>query len=141
MTTEEREQKAEDFFRSGLNCAQAVFCAYADDFGFDQEKAASLSCGLGGGIGRQREVCGAVTGATLVMGLRHGPDKANVYPIVQDFCNRFRNEAGSIICREMLAGTGATTGGAAEARTRGYYKKRPCVELVRLAVHLLEEVK
>ena len=138
---ESREAKAEAFFREGLNCAQAVFCAFADEFGIELELAKRISCGLGGGVGRQREVCGAVTGASLVLGLRHGSDKKVVYPFVQDFCAQFRAEVGSIVCRELLAGTGATTGGAPEARTPAYYRKRPCVELVKLAVRILEEMK
>ncbi len=175
---------AERLFRDGFNCAQSVFLAYAEDFGLDRETAAKISCGLGGGVGRMREVCGAVTGASLVLGLRHGEDKAVVYPHVQEFCRRFKEEVGSIVCHELLATTigvvvpqsgdpqssppveatlgddvskrrqertanvsTATTigvvvpqvGGAPEARTDAYYKKRPCVELVKLAVRLLEE--
>lgn len=132
-----REEKAETLFVSGLNCAQSVFCAFADEFGMDETTAQKVSCGLGGGVGRMREVCGAVTGATLVLGMRHGPDKADVYPKVQEFCAAFKAECGSIVCKELLEGTGATAGGAAEVRTTGYYKKRPCVELVKLAVRLL----
>ena len=138
---ESREAKAEAFFREGLNCAQAVFCAFADEFGIELDLAKRISCGLGGGVGRQREVCGAVTGASLVLGLRHGSDKKVVYPFVQDFCARFKAEVGSVVCRELLAGTGATAGGAPEARTPAYYRKRPCVELVKLAVRILEEMK
>ena len=133
-----RVEKAESLFRSGMNCSQAVFCAFADEFGMDEETAAKVACGLGGGVGRQREVCGTVTGAALVLGMRHGPDKAQAYPKVQDFCARFKAECGSIVCRELLAGTGATSGGAPEARTDAYYRKRPCVELVKLAAGLLE---
>jgi len=132
-----REEKSEMLFMSGLNCAQSVFCAFADEFGMDETTAQKVSCGLGGGVGRLREVCGAVTGATLVLGMRHGPDKAEVYPKVQEFCAAFKAECGSIVCKELLEGTGATTGGPAEARTPAYYKKRPCVELVKLAVRLL----
>ena len=106
-----------------------------------REVAAKVACGLGGGVGRMREVCGAVTGAALVLGLRHGEDKAVVYPLVQKFCRRFKEENGSVVCRELLAGTGATSGGAPEARTEGYYKKRPCVELVKCAVRILGEME
>ena len=134
-----KEEKAEALFLSGLNCAQSVFCAFAEEFGMDLETAKKVSCGLGGGVGRLREVCGAVTGATLVLGMRHGPDKDAVYPKVQEFCAKFKEECGSIVCRELLAGTGATTGGKADARTSEYYRKRPCVELVKLAVSLLGE--
>ena len=133
------EEKAEALFMSGMNCAQAVFGAFAEDFGMDASTAAKVSCGLGGGVGRMREVCGTVTGASMVLGLKYGEDKAVVYPYAQRFCERFKEECGSIVCRELLAGVPATTGGAPEARTPEYYKKRPCVELVKLSVRLLEE--
>lgn len=126
-------EKAVALFATGLNCAQSVYCAFAEDFGMDAETAAKVSSGLGGGVGRLREVCGAVTGATLVLGMKYGPDKTAVYEKVQEFAAIFRQEMGTIICRELLEGTGATSGGAPEARTPEYYKKRPCAEIVRFA--------
>ena len=132
-------EKAEALFMSGCNCAQSVFGAFAEDFGLSDDLAAKVSCGLGGGVGRMREVCGAVSGASLVLGLKFGPDKAAVYPHVQALCAKFKAEVGSIVCRELLAGQGATAGGAPEPRTPAYYQKRPCVELVKLAVRLTEE--
>lgn len=134
------EELAEQYFKEGCNCSQAVFCAYAGDFGIDLPLAKRLSSGLGGGVGRMREVCGAVSGAALVLGLKYGEDKVAVYPRVQDFCGKFQRECGSIVCRELLKETGATQGGAPEARTDAYYRKRPCVELVKLAARLLEEM-
>lgn len=132
----EKSDQAVELFKTGACCSQAVFCAFAEDYGMDMETAMKVSAGLGGGVGRQREVCGAVTGATLMLGLKYGPDKAAVYPHVQDLCARFKAECGSIVCRELLDGTGATQGGAPEARTETYYRKRPCAELVRLAAKL-----
>lgn len=126
-------EKAVALFATGLNCAQSVYCAFAEDFGMDAETAAKVSSGLGGGVGRLREVCGAVTGATLVLGMKYGPDKTAVYEKVQEFAAIFRQEMGTIICRELLEGTGATSGGTPEARTPEYYKKRPCAEIVRFA--------
>ena len=126
-------EKAVALFATGLNCAQSVFCAFAEDLGMDAETAAKVSSGLGGGVGRLREVCGAVTGATLALGMKYGPDKSAVYEKVQEFAAIFKQEMGSIICRDLLAGTGATSGGAPEARTAEYYKKRPCAEIVRFA--------
>lgn len=122
----------------GCNCAQSVFAAFADELGIDEELARRVSCGLGGGVGRMREVCGAVSAAAMVIGARHNGDKMAAYPDIQDFCARFKAETSSIVCRELLAGTAATTGGAPEARTPDYYKKRPCAELVRLACELLK---
>lgn len=134
-----KPERAVELFKGGMNCSQAVFCAFAEDFGMDAETAAKVSCGLGGGVGRMREVCGTVTGAALVLGMKYGPDKTAAYTKVQDFCAKFKAECGSIVCRELLAGTGATTGGAPDARTAEYYKKRPCAELVKLAARLLDE--
>lgn len=134
------EEKAETAFRRGMNCAQAVVLAFAEDFGMDEALAAKVACGLGGGVGREREVCGTVTGAAVVLGLKYGADKAVVYPQVQDFIARFRAACGSIVCRELLAGVKVTTGGAPEPRTEEYYKKRPCVELVKLSARILEEM-
>lgn len=124
----------------GCNCAQAVFAAFADELGLDAEKAKLIACGLGGGVGRMREVCGAVSAAALVLGMRLGPDKLKAYPAIQEFCAKFKAEAGSIVCRELLAETGATQGGTPEARTGAYYAKRPCAELVALAARLLERM-
>ena len=133
-----RVEKSEALFLDGCNCAQAVFAAFADEFGLDEALAKRLACGLGGGVGRMREVCGAVSAAAMVIGMRLGPDKTKAYPVIQDFCAKFKAETGSIVCRELLDGTGATAGGAPEARTPQYYAKRPCVELVKLAASLLE---
>lgn len=136
----EKSDKAVELFKTGACCSQAVFCAFAEDFGMDAETAMKVSAGLGGGVGRMREVCGAVTGATLALGMKYGPDKAAVYPHVQELCARFKAECGSIVCRELLDGTGATQGGAPEARTDAYYRKRPCAEMVRLAAELAAQV-
>lgn len=134
------EARAEAAFLRGMNCAQAVVLAFAEDFGMDASLAAKVACGLGGGVGRTREVCGAVTGAALVLGLRYGADKSVVYPHVQDFMARFRAECGSVVCRELLAGVQVTAGGAPEPRTDEYYRKRPCVELVKLAARILDQM-
>ena len=137
MNAKERGDLAAGYFDSGMNCAQSVYCAFAEDFGVDKETAAKLASGLGGGVGRLREVCGAVSAAALVLGHRFGPDKAKVYPEVQRFAEEFKREFGSIVCRELLEGTGATTGGAPEPRTSEYKRVRPCANFVRfVAEHL-----
>ena len=133
----DRVQKAGELFTGGCNCAQAVFAAFADEFGLDEEFAKRLATGLGGGVGRMREVCGAVSAAAMVIGMRLGPDKMKAYPVVQDFCAKFKEACGSIVCRELLEGTGATTGGTPDPRTKEYYEKRPCVEIVKIAASLL----
>ena len=130
-------EKAAELFKGGCNCSQAVFAAFADEFGMSEDQAKLIACGLGGGVGRMREVCGAVSAAAMILGMRLGPDKMNAYPAIQDFCAKFKERAGSIVCRELLAGTGATQGGAPEKRTVEYYENRPCLGLVKLAAELL----
>ena len=106
-----------------------------------------LSQSFGGGMGRMREVCGACSGAFMVLGLKYGtPDssdaqtKKKVYEIVQKFAARFKEENGfdSIVCRDLLGLPGASRPKPAE-RTAEYYKKRPCAELVALSSGLLDE--
>lgn len=131
-------KKAEELFRTGLNCSQSVFCAFAPELGVDPETAQKISCALGGGVGRMRETCGAVTGAALVIGMLTGPDKTAAYAKMQEFCAAFKKEFGSLVCRELLAGVGVSTGGTPEARTSEYYRKRPCAEMVAKAAEILE---
>lgn len=139
--------KAKALFTEGYNCSQAVLCAFEDVTGFDRETAAKISSSFGGGMGRMREVCGAVSGALMVLGLAKGyADPANPqakkehYALIQEFARRFREENGSIICRELLAGTDASSGSVPEARTPEFYKKRPCAELVYFAAKITDEM-
>ena len=140
-------EKARRLFTEGYNCAQAVLCAFEDVTELDRETAAKLSSSFGGGLGRMREVCGAVSGAAMVLGLVHGySDPENYeakkahYQLIRDFAQRFREKNGSIICKELLSGTDATVGGDPEKRSETYYKKRPCPELVAQAAEILEEM-
>ena len=132
---------AESYFRSGYNCSQAVALAFCDEMNMKKEDAARLTIGFGGGMGRMREVCGAVSGTAFVLSAIYGEsDKANVYALIQDASEKFRQENGSIVCRELL-GIGKTAPDPIpEKRTEGYYKKRPCPELVRIAADILDEI-
>ena len=143
----EHTDKAKALFLEGYNCSQAVLCAFEDITGFDRETAARLASSFGGGMGRMREVCGAVSGALMVLGLAEGyadpkdPEaKKAHYHRVQEFAAHFKEKNGSIICRELLAGSGAKPGNEPESRTEAYYKKRPCAELVADAAGILEEM-
>ena len=138
---------AEQLFREGYNCAQSVLIAFGDLTGLEKETAAKLASSFGGGIGRMREVCGAVSGAAMALGLVKGyadptdPEaKKAHYHLVQEFARRFREKNGSIICRELLSGVSVQQGSDPEARTAEYYKKRPCPELVRQAAEILDEM-
>ena len=140
-----RGDKAKELFEQGYNCSQAVFLAFEDLTGIDRETAAKLSAGFGGGIGRLREVCGAVTGMTAVISyLTASTDpcdktaKAALYSKIQQAANEFKAENGSYICRELLAGPSADPHNP-ETRTPEYYKKRPCSELCRCAAQIAEK--
>ena len=147
VNPQERAEQAREYFTSGYNCAQSVFLAYQDITGIDEVLAATISAPFGGGMGRLREVCGAVSGMTMVAGFiapnsqpNDNENKKNCYATVQALAEEFRAENGSIVCRELLNGTGATSGGQPEARTDEYYKKRPCAEIVKLAVRILADM-
>lgn len=140
-------KRAEELFRQGYNCSQSVLLAFGDMTGLDEKTAAMLSSSFGGGLGRMREVCGAVTGVSMVLGLMKGyadPDdrqaKAAHYHLIQEFARRFREKNGSIICRELLSGSDAREGSEPEARTAAYYRKRPCPELCRTAAEIADEL-
>ena len=143
----DHEKRAQELFYQGYNCAQAVFCAFCDVTGLEIDVAARMASSFGGGLGRLREVCGTVSGAALVLGITRGyaepgdyAAKKAHYALVQAFAHRFREANGSIVCRELLKGTGATEGGAPEARTAEYYKKRPCPNLAYCAAEILDEM-
>lgn len=136
---------AKGLFESGMNCAQAVFCAFADELGFEKETALKISAGFGGGIGRLREVCGAVSGMTMTLSYKFActdpndkAKKAALYALIQQAAGEFKAETGSIVCRELL-GVGGASVPVPETRTESYYKKRPCGELVRLAADITEK--
>ena len=144
-----RADRAYDYFRSGYNCAQAVFMAFSDKYGIDEETAAQLASSFGGGMGRMREVCGAFSGMLLVNSMETGTAdasdreaKAANYESVQKLAARFKEENGSFICRELLGLTAKQESeetAAPSERTPAYYKKRPCAEIVKSAALILEE--
>jgi len=149
IDVEQRAEQAVSNFKSGYNCAQAVYMAYADLFGMDQATAARIAAPMGAGMGRMREVCGTVSGASLVAGLAIPCDnpsdmgaKTRCYALVQEVAERFREANGSIICRELLGIAPKKESPVPSPRTEAYYKKRPCVELVRMSATFLgEELK
>lgn len=127
-----KRQLAYDGFLDGHGCAQSVLQAFAEETGLDTALLYKLGSGLGGGLARQREVCGTVTALTLLVGLFSSDgsgsktDKDAVYARVRALCDKFREKNGSIVCRELLAGVKVPLGVTSEERTREYYKKRPC---------------
>lgn len=149
MVEMKRSDKAVELFKEGYNCSQAVFGAFADLYGMDMDTALRISSTFGAGLARMREVCGTVSGMAMVVGMETGATdgkdtagkKAN-YELMQKLTDKFKEENGSIICRELLGLTPkekAAETAEPSPRTETYYKKRPCVELVRMAAEMLEE--
>ncbi len=144
------KEKARQLFLEGYNCSQSVFVAFSHRFGIDESTAKKISAGLGGGLGRQREVCGAVSAASMVIGdivaAQVGADqesKKKNYELVREFCDGFKENHESIICREMLKGLAENKGAVPDERTAEYYKKRPCLRVIEdtaeILIKMLEE--
>lgn len=142
----DHSEKAMCLFKQGYNCSQSVVLAFCDKIGLDEETALKMSSSFGGGMGRLREVCGAVTGMFMVAGMlysysdpKDNKTKTEHYKLIQMLANEFREENGFIICRELLGlGAGADKP-VPELRTQEYYKKRPCAELVGCAAKIMEK--
>ncbi len=134
---------AAELFLQGYNCAQAVAVAYCDITGFTPNMAAKLASSFGGGMGRMREVCGAVSGMLMVAGYLYGYETAEDeagkhahYQLVQELAEKFRRQAGSIICREILKNPPSDP--APTPRTAEFYAVRPCARMVYLAGNILD---
>lgn len=137
-------QKAASLFTEGYNCAQSVFCAFSDELGIDFETALKLSSSFGGGMGRLREVCGAVSAMFMIAGLKYGytsPDddkvKAEHYTRIQKLAEEFKKTNNSIICRELLGLDIKENSPIPAKRTEQYYKDRPCEQLVKEAAYII----
>jgi C_GCAxxG_C_C family probable redox protein len=136
--------KAAELFLSGYNCAQAVAVAFTDVTGLTEQQAAKMASAFGGGMGRMREVCGAVSGMLMVLSYVYGYDtpgddisKKRLYGQVQALAAGFRAENGSIICREILKNPPSDPNPT--PRTAEFYAKRPCAKMVMTAARLLEQ--
>lgn len=146
MNPTEKSQLAKQYFEEGYNCAQAVLLAFCDETGLSQDQAARLASTFGGGMGRMREVCGAVSAMFMVQGLLEGyadpkakEEKAALYAGVRDVAERFREKNHSIICRDLLIDVDVAPGGVPEERTKEYYERRPCGCYVEDAAGLIAE--
>ena len=137
--------KAAELFLSGSNCAQAITVAFCDVTGLTPAFSAKLASSFGGGMGRMREVCGAVSGMLMVAGLLYGYDdpgemdvnKKEHYKLVQELSGKFREEIGSIVCREILKNPPSDPNPT--PRTEEFYKVRPCARMVVTAARILDE--
>lgn len=142
----EREKQAVRNFAAGCNCAQSVALAYADVLGLTQAQAAMVSVGFGGGIGRLRDHCGAFSAAVMLCGVLEGPEGAEkehrpqTYARVQEVHRRFVERCGSICCAELLGREKAPETPTPDARTKEYYRSRPCARIIRQACKIIDEM-
>ena len=137
-------QKAFELFKSGYNCAQAVAVSFCDLTGLTESQAARMASAFGGGMGRMREVCGAVSGMFMVLGILYGYEdpkddatKKELYTQVQALAENFKKDAGSIICREILKNPPSDPNPS--PRTAEYYAMRPCERMVFNAASLMDD--
>lgn len=143
---DERVQRAVDNFMAGYGCCQSVVAAFSDLYGLDETLAKKVGAGFGGGVGRMRMMCGAVSGIVMLVGLdcgqTEGSDregKSACYKVVQELLEQSKQENGSIICAEILGIQGhekAHSNYVASPRTAEYYKSRPCAAKVESAARI-----
>ena len=144
-----RVEQAVDNFMQGYGCCQSVVAAFADLYGLDDTMAKRIAAGFGGGVGRMRMMCGAVSALVILVGLdcgqTEGSDregKSACYRVVQQLLERSRQQNGSIICAELLGLNGyerAHSSYVASERTAEYYKTRPCVNMVVTAAKIFAD--
>jgi len=140
----ERAQKAIGFFENGYNCSQSVVMAYADLYDIDQETANKFASSFGGGMGRLREVCGAVSGMFMILGLRYPATditdknaKTANYQAVQRTASEFKAEMGSYICADLLKIKRQPEDASPSDRNARYYALRPCSRCVAIAAEIV----
>lgn len=144
MTT--RADRAEELFRKGFNCSQAVFGAFCDVVGMDLDQALRASSAFGGGFGGNREVCGAVCGMTMLVGMLDGysdpadaEERKRVYGTEKQLTARFLEKQDSLICRELLGLQPGQVLSEPPVRDEAYYASRPCLSAVRDAAQIVQE--
>ena len=139
-----KEEVAISSFNSGYNCTQAVLTTFSEQYGLDQATALRISCCFGGGMGMMAGVCGAVSGAYMVLGLRYcssGNDiqssKEDAYSMIRQFTDRFKERHGSIICKEILGCDISTEDGMHKAMDEGLFES-VCSDFVRDSAKIIE---
>lgn len=148
MKYEDRIQRAVELFMSGYGCCQSVVGAFADIYGLTDDQALRIAAGFGGGVGRMRMICGAVSGIVILAGLNDGQTegsdregKTHCYKVVQELLNRSESENGSLICAELLGLKCPVPRGnfTPDERNADYYRVRPCAAKVESAARIFAE--
>jgi C_GCAxxG_C_C family probable redox protein len=134
-------------FAEGFNCAQSVFYSFCDDLRFDKNTALKMACGFGGGMGRTGEVCGAVSGGILVIGIKYGRGKKDdrtatelTYKKTRQFMDQFAGKHGSFICRKLLSGCELTTEEGQKQFKENDLLNKTCKPCIQSAVEILENI-
>jgi len=142
----DRSELAVNNFLNGYNCSQAIVLAFKDLVNIDEEELLKISSSFGGGISRLREVCGVVSGMSMILGLLYGfsdttdfDQKANQYIRVQELALKFEEEYKSIVCRDLLNKTNKHDNPIPEVRTKDYYMSRPCIKYIAYGAKILDE--
>lgn len=140
-----KSEKASELFSNGFNCSQAVLTAFAPDFGLDEKLALMLGTQFGGGA-RNGEMCGAVSGALMVLGLKYGhyesdnsKQKSRAYAIAVEYTNRFKELNGSIVCRDLLGYDLTKPDEAACIKEKNLFGDI-CPKMIKSAVEVLESI-
>ena len=141
-----RAEKAKAYFLEGYACSQAVMLAFADVCGLDETTIKKVMLPFGGGLGRLRLTCGAVSGMAAVIGMifaeaENTPEnKSDTYAVTRELCQKFQEQCGSLICSDLLNAMSVPVevGGNPENRTQEYYKKRSCADIVYTAAEITE---
>ncbi|MFW9865922.1 MAG: C-GCAxxG-C-C family protein [Candidatus Thorarchaeota archaeon] len=141
-----RVEQALSSFNEDFNCAQSVLSTFSSQYGLERDTALKLATGFGGGVARLGHICGAVSGATMVIGLKYGMGinknieaKENTYKVIRDFTNKFQKLHGSILCRELLECDINTIEGKNIYAQNEYFEKK-CTQYVKTAVEILEQL-
>ena len=147
LNAAEKGALAKGYFEEGCNCCQSLVLAFLPEIGLERETALRMASGLGGGVGRLREICGAVSGSAIVLGFFMGSTdpldqekKAALYGEIQRLAESFAAEKGSYLCRELMGLPPGKDEPVPEARTAAYYQRRPCGALIARAAELLAEL-
>jgi C_GCAxxG_C_C family probable redox protein len=142
----ERVEKARQYFQSHFNCAQSVLLAFSEDYGLSESLASRIAQAFGGGLARQGEICGVVTGAMMVIGLKYGKVRAEdddarekTYSLTRKFFSLFKEKHGSLICRQLLEVDLSQPGGYELASREGLFNS-VCSEIIVSAIQILETI-
>ena len=142
---ESKVEKSVNYFKNGFNCSQAVLATFAEDFGLSEEMALKIATQFGGGA-RKGEMCGAVSGALMVLGLKFGhyhynapEEKGNAYKIAEEFMNRFIEKKGTVVCRELLGYDVSKPEDMLKIKELDLFKST-CPKMIQCATEIVEQM-